>query len=311
MTSAGTRNCLNHHREQRLNRVVAFLDAHLEQPLPLARVASIAALSPHHFHRVFRHRYGDTLARYVTRRRLELAATRLSLDPAADLLEVALAVGFGSAEAFSRAFKKRFGHPPSVWRQRCTPWRGAVSSKRLCPRIETLACVFIAYMRYEGPFGPKAGRFWPDQAVPWIIAAGLSGAVRFGIARDDPHVTEPTWCRYDAAVAVPRNYVPPEGVHLGELAGGLYAVLPFAGPASTLPNAWREFVSCPGAGARYELDSRPLFERYAAGYRPTRNRDWLECELCLPIRPRSARTRGPKRDFSRKTRSRSEGLPKR
>ena len=42
---------------------------------------------------------------------------RLLTQPGSSVLEVALAVGFGSGEAFARAFKSRFGATPSAWRE--------------------------------------------------------------------------------------------------------------------------------------------------------------------------------------------------
>ena len=50
---------------------------------------------------------GETLGDYLRRRRLEVAAQRLISQPAVPVLQVALSVGFGSTEAFARAFKTR------------------------------------------------------------------------------------------------------------------------------------------------------------------------------------------------------------
>ena len=46
---------------------------------------------------------------------------RLAAQPRLAVLSVALSVGFGSAEAFARAFKSRFGCSPSVWRAQQSP----------------------------------------------------------------------------------------------------------------------------------------------------------------------------------------------
>ena len=59
---------------------------------------------------------GETLGDYLRRRRLERAAVLLRSDPTLPVLNAALEVGFGSGEAFSRAFKAHFGHVPSAWR---------------------------------------------------------------------------------------------------------------------------------------------------------------------------------------------------
>jgi AraC family transcriptional regulator len=60
---------------------------------------------------------GETLGDYLTRRRLERGAQRLRGQPGSTVLSIALSVGYGSAEAFSRAFKARFGFSPTQWRK--------------------------------------------------------------------------------------------------------------------------------------------------------------------------------------------------
>ena len=102
---------------RRMNRVLNYIDQHLDQPLDLRQLAEVANFSPFHFHRVFAAWMGETLGDYARRRRLEKAAFRLSCKPAVSVLETALATGFGSGEAFSRAFKLKFGCTPTEWRR--------------------------------------------------------------------------------------------------------------------------------------------------------------------------------------------------
>ena len=59
---------------------------------------------------------GEPPAAYLVRHRLELAARALARGDA-PLVEIAAAVGYGSEAALSRAFKRAYGVPPSVWRR--------------------------------------------------------------------------------------------------------------------------------------------------------------------------------------------------
>jgi AraC family transcriptional regulator len=95
---------------RRLRRVLAHIDGQLAAPLELKDLADVAHFSPYHFHRIFAAWMGETLGDYLRRRRLERAAVLLRSDPALPVLNAALEVGFGSGEAFSRAFKAHFGH---------------------------------------------------------------------------------------------------------------------------------------------------------------------------------------------------------
>jgi AraC family transcriptional regulator len=100
-----------------VNRVVDYIDAHLAEPLDLETLAEVAHFSPWHFHRLFQALTGETAADRVRRRRLETAAARLLASPPESALSIALDVGFGSAEVFTRAFRAHFGVTPTAWRR--------------------------------------------------------------------------------------------------------------------------------------------------------------------------------------------------
>jgi AraC family transcriptional regulator len=78
----------------------------------LTELAEMAALSPHHFHRIFRQTYGETPLAYLNRCRLRLAHRLLS-ESGMTASEVCVEVGFASPASFSRKFKEAFGYPPS------------------------------------------------------------------------------------------------------------------------------------------------------------------------------------------------------
>src|SRR5690349_13073776 len=100
-----------------MHAVIEYIDRHLDENLDLATLADVAHFSAFHFHRLFRALQGEPLGDYVRRRRLELAAVRLRSQADVPVLSIALGVGFGSAEAFTRAFSARFGLSPTAWRK--------------------------------------------------------------------------------------------------------------------------------------------------------------------------------------------------
>ena len=103
--------------EARMHKVLEHIDKHLDQPLNLETLAAVAHFSSFHFHRIFSAWMGETLGDYLRRRRVEIAAMRLVSQPRVSVLQVALSVGFGSGEAFARAFKGRFECSPTSWRE--------------------------------------------------------------------------------------------------------------------------------------------------------------------------------------------------
>ena len=97
---------------ERMLRVLDHIHGHLDEKLTLDGLARVACFSPYHFHYVFRGIVGESLGEYIRRLRLERAWHRL-LDGARPVTEVALGAGYGSHEAFDRAFKAHFGLTPS------------------------------------------------------------------------------------------------------------------------------------------------------------------------------------------------------
>lgn len=100
----------------RLHAVLAYIDAHPDALLSLQELSAIAAWSPCHFHRQFSAMTGLPLARYVLLSRLRRAAQLLLHRREQPVLEIALASGYDSPEAFARAFRRVLGQSPSVFR---------------------------------------------------------------------------------------------------------------------------------------------------------------------------------------------------
>ncbi len=95
---------------------MVYIRKHIHEPLKREQLAEVAGFSVPHFHRVFSAQVGESAASYVRRFRLERAARKLRMG-AVDITEVALAAGYETHAAFSKAFKQRFGLTPSEFRQ--------------------------------------------------------------------------------------------------------------------------------------------------------------------------------------------------
>src|SRR5215216_6874321 len=96
--------------------VMQYIRAHITEPLNRERLAAVAGFSVPHFHRVFTAHVGESAASYVRCLRLERAGRKLRMG-AVDITEVALAAGYDTHAAFSKAFKQQFGLSPREFRQ--------------------------------------------------------------------------------------------------------------------------------------------------------------------------------------------------
>jgi AraC family transcriptional regulator len=99
-----------------INEVTQYIHQHIDEPLNREVLAEVAGFSVPHFHRIFTAQVGENIASYVRRVRLERAARKLRMG-AVDITEVALAAGYDTHAAFSKAFKQHFGLSPSEFRR--------------------------------------------------------------------------------------------------------------------------------------------------------------------------------------------------
>jgi AraC family transcriptional regulator len=96
--------------------VKRYISDHIHEALDRETLASVAGFSIPHFHRVFRAHVGESAISYVRRLRMTRAGQKLRMG-AVDITQVALAAGYDSHAAFSKAFKQQFGVSPSEFRQ--------------------------------------------------------------------------------------------------------------------------------------------------------------------------------------------------
>jgi len=304
--------------EQRVNRVIDHVQAHLAEDLSLERLARVAAFSPFHFHRIFRAITGETLSAFVQRLRLERAALALVHRRDDSVLAVALDHGFASAATFARAFRGHFGMSATAWRAggarhwskpgrtdrklskanrkrgkaaRRGPRHGGSRASRkeitMNVAVKDLPRYRVAYMRHVGPYGAHGiPELW-ERFRAWGERRGLGGpdAIKLGIGHDDPEVTSPEKCRYDACLVVSESFEPDKWVNIGEVPGGRYAVTEFVGSPNTIREAWEALYRSWLPGSGYQPDDRPCVEIYRGNPEVAGRPGTFRCELAMPVRP--------------------------
>lgn len=99
-----------------LERAILYIENHLGADLRVEDAAREAGYSYYHFTRLFSVILGESVGGYIKKRRLSEAAHQL-LYSDKRILDIALEVGFGSAEGFSRAFKSVYHVSPVAYRK--------------------------------------------------------------------------------------------------------------------------------------------------------------------------------------------------
>ena len=262
----------------RLERVFRWLADHLDDTLDLTVLADVACLSPHHFHRIYHAMQGETAADTVRRLRLHRAAVEL-ITGELPVTRIAQRAGYGSQEAFTRAFKTAYGVPPGRYRASFVPSPISTGrSERTGPTgaedamdttmthqatIRETPALRVAALAHHGDYLSIGSTF--ERLAAMAAGQGLfgPGTRLFGIYYDDPSTTARDALRADACLTLPDGRVPGGELQVREIRGGRYAVTLHVGPYAELhiPYTWLYGTWLPQSGE--EAAEAPCIEEYS------------------------------------------------
>lgn len=139
-----------------VDKALWVIERNSECELSLSTVAEACGVSRSHLASAFGSSTGWPLMKYLRARRLTCAAQILA-QGAPDILSVALDAGYGSHEAFTRAFRDQFGVPP----------------ERVRERASTLGLALVAPLDLRARTRPALAPPWLSDG-PAVRAVGLS-----------------------------------------------------------------------------------------------------------------------------------------
>ncbi|MEV0191015.1 AraC family transcriptional regulator [Kitasatospora purpeofusca] len=283
---------------ERLNRAMEYIEEHLDGTVDAGELARIATTSEYHFRRLFSALAGMPLSEYLRRRRLTLAGAEV-LAGERTLLDVAVRYGYGSGEAFARAFRAMHGVGPGEARQ-----RGAVlvSQPRMSFRLVVEGSSSMEYRIVEKPAFRIVGRrarvplvhegvnpaiaefirgIGPEQVERITALSGqeprgiLSVTEFFSDSREEGVPLD-----YYHAVATGPDAEVPDGLDVREVPTGTWAVFRAVGPfPQALQEMWRDVFTQWFPSNPYEFRPGPEILRVAALVEAAE----AEAELWIPV----------------------------
>ncbi|MFH8793690.1 GyrI-like domain-containing protein [Streptomyces sp. NPDC017941] len=244
----------------RLNQSMEHIEDHLDQVVDVAEVARRAATSEYHLRRMFSALAGMPLSEYVRRRRLTVAGAEV-LAGRESLLAIAVRYGYGSGEAFARAFRAMHGVGPGEARRKGT---ALVSQARLTFRLTVEGSSSMRYRVVDRTaftvVGPKTRvplvHSGPNQAIiDFVRAVGPETLERLEELSDqeprgvvavcddlDPSRAEGTELDYYQGVITSSAVrEAPEGMSVLPVPAGTWAVFTTSGPVPrAIQELWRD-----------------------------------------------------------------------
>jgi AraC family transcriptional regulator len=276
----------------RLERVFRWLADHMDGTLDLNQLADVACMSPYHFHRIYHAMQGETAAETVRRLRLHRAAVEL-ITGELPVPRIARRAGYGSQEAFTRAFKAAYGVPPARYRASFVPLpsAGGMTGGKDAAMDTTVSyqatiretpAVTVAALAHRGDYQTIPGTFVRLATMAGALGVLGPGMRSFGIYYDDPSATPVEALRSEACVTVPDDWVPSGDLERREIRGGRYAVVLHVGPYAELGRAYTWLYGTWLAQSGEEAADAPCVEEYLNDARtvPAAN---LRTEIWLPL----------------------------
>lgn len=299
--------------EGAVRRAVERIVQGIDEALDLEDLANEAALSPFHFHRVFRGMVGETPLELHRRLGMERAAWALR-NKEARVTAIAFDAGYETHESFTRAFRDRFGCSPSEFRRRRRVEDGPDCER--APQIELAArsgihfvpdCPLpfnfdlfigdqlmnaeivdrpelrVATVHHKGPYNRISEAFGRLGNIAG--KAGIIGpsATMIAIYHDDPETTAEEDLRSEAGIVVPENASLPSELMEMRIPSGRYASATHIGPYEELGDAWARLMGgwLPSSGQR--VGDGVSYEIYRNTPADT-PKEKLRTELFLPLK---------------------------
>src|SRR6188472_3672009 len=286
-----------------LNSAVEAVETHLaaepSTPLDLSALARLLGTTEHHLRRMFSSLATMPLSEYVRRRRMSMAAADLVAGDD-DLLTVAVRYGYGSTEAFSRAFRAVHGTGPGDVRRDGGPLRtqpqirfhltvqGGIPMDTRITDLPTVRLVGHAKrvpLVHEGvnPFiAEHVAAISVEEIVRLKTLNDTEPTGVLSVSADlDPDRTEGSELTYLQGVATTAS--PPEGLDVIEVGAGTWAVFHIEGPHPTaLQDAWAATATTWFPSQPWRLRPGPEIVAMLA---LDADAGTATCDLWLPVEP--------------------------
>lgn len=195
----------NDHFE-RVNEVLFYIHGDIERNFLVEELASLVAMSPFHFNRIFKGITKESVHVYIKRVKLEHAANLLLFNPDATITHIMQDVGFNSNASFSQAFKENFGVTPTKWREvdKVNENRDyTFAQQQLQVKICSMPSFEVAYVRHKG-YDRSIKMAWL-KLQEWALRqeVNFSKQRMIGLHHSNPRFVESSQCHYVACLELP------------------------------------------------------------------------------------------------------------
>jgi AraC family transcriptional regulator len=273
-----------------VNRAVDYINKHLTDAINLSDLANVANISEFHFHRIFKAIMNESPGDFIQRLRLEKACFKLQTSKHT-LTEIAEQIGYQSVQALSKAFKKRFGITPALFRNQpgdlTIPLNQPVENLPLDPEIKSIKPKEVIYIQVANPYKAKDAfiKAW-NKLNRYTNATGIPNDEQeyLCMTRDLSTITNPERIRVYACIRTSAAAKPSGKFGVQTIEGGMYAIFRHKGSYSKLEQLYCSIYRYWIPNSSYQLRDSLHFEKYLNSPNQV-NDDDLLTEIHVPVTP--------------------------
>lgn len=293
---------------KRINLILLFIDQNLDQELNLQTIAEIGNYSPFHLHRIFKAVTSETLNEYITRKRIEKAASVLLHQRKITISELSLQYGFSSNSSFTRTFKKFYSISPKEFRianpnkfskigtaQSKNGQENALSEEYICSinnhinwikmnakiEIKEMPKLDLAYITQIGHSGMQDAY---SKLMKWAFPKGLlenQNVKIVTIYHDSFKITDPDKVRMSACISLNEKIKPNGEIGLATLEKGRCIVGRFEIQITEFEKSWSGLFIWMSENGYKKADRNP-YEIYYNDFKEHPQRISI-VDFCIPI----------------------------
>lgn len=291
-----------------INKVLDYIDQHLDKTFSLEELSAQALFSKYHFHRMFTAIVGEAPFQYILRLRLEKAASMIVVAPQKSLSSIAIECGFSDLSVFSRNFKKHFNQTPTAYKKsnkrqiqsnehqslgkiapyfcldfRTIKWRTNMDVIKNV-EVRELSTMTVAYNRSFGPYQGNNELYQKHRSelFAWAAAKGIMANQNFKyliLYHDNPNVALNDNQRMSLCVTIPPNIEPQGQIGKMDIKQGKYLVCECELTALDFPKVWDWIYGQWFVANSYIPADKPYFELYPEQPKG----EVFQVHFCIPV----------------------------
>ncbi|WP_455671607.1 GyrI-like domain-containing protein [Phocaeicola sp.] len=256
------------HHNEAVNKVIDYINEHLYETIDIQKLSELTNISTFHFHRLFKAFIGENIGTYIQRIRIENIAHKL-INTSLTLSQIAEQTCYENKYALSKAFKKHFGVPPSVYKQSplnytSTSFKKEFAKIDLQPTIQDIKDFHIIYFSVNQTDRNQLSYINAWNSLKQFVQKNLSEqAGQFiSVSFDDNQITNADKCRYYIGYKLSKTMKPHGKYGVMNMKGSKYAIFRHYGSYSLLETIYANIYNNWLPNSTYTLYNSCSFEIY-------------------------------------------------